>query len=99
MKLVRNHLEEVKEAFALNWGGGGGGGGSDFEDAMQMTSAKNAEVDKLITLDKKFRNKDSEFIWDSLRFKILPSEFGNIKPTFPKSIFASSILKWINLGL
>lgn len=51
----RQSSEEVKEAFALNW--------SDFEDAMQMTSAKNAEVDKLITLDKKFRNKDSEFIW------------------------------------
>lgn len=46
---------EVKEAFSLNW--------SDFEDAMQMTSALNAKVDKLITLDKRFKNKDTNFIW------------------------------------
>lgn len=55
VEITRQSSEEVKEAFALNW--------SDFEDAMQMTSAKHAEVEKLITLDKKFRNKDSEFIW------------------------------------
>lgn len=54
-EITRQSSKEVKEAFALNW--------SDFEDAMQLTSAKHSEVEKLITLDKKFRNKDSEFIW------------------------------------
>jgi predicted nucleic acid-binding protein len=47
--------KEVRDAFALGW--------TDFEDAMQMASAKNAEADKIITLDKKFQNKDKSYIW------------------------------------
>jgi predicted nucleic acid-binding protein len=47
--------KEVREGLAYNW--------SDFEDAMQMASAKSQGVDKIITLDRKFRNKDSSFIW------------------------------------
>ena len=47
--------KEVRDAFALGW--------ADFEDAMQMASAKNAEADKTITLDKKFQNKDKSYIW------------------------------------
>jgi len=48
-------LAEVKEAFALGW--------TDFEDAMQMASAKTSGADRIITLDKKFRNKDKAYIW------------------------------------
>jgi predicted nucleic acid-binding protein len=47
--------KEVREALALNW--------SDFEDAMQMASAKSQGVNKIITLDRKFQNKDKAFIW------------------------------------
>lgn len=47
--------KEVREGLAFNW--------SDFEDAMQMASAISQGVDKIITLDRKFRNKDSSFIW------------------------------------
>lgn len=47
--------KEVIEALALNW--------SDFEDAMQMASAKSSKVDIIISLDRKFQNKDKTFIW------------------------------------
>ncbi|MDN3687540.1 type II toxin-antitoxin system VapC family toxin [Cyclobacterium jeungdonense] len=47
--------KEVRESLAYNW--------SDFEDAMQMASAISQGVDKIITLDRKFRNKDNAFIW------------------------------------
>jgi predicted nucleic acid-binding protein len=47
--------KEVRDALALNW--------SDFEDAMQMASALSQGVDKIITLDRKFQNKDKAFIW------------------------------------
>lgn len=47
--------KEVRDAFSLGW--------TDFEDAMQMASAKNSRVDRIITLDKKFRNKDKSYIW------------------------------------
>jgi len=47
--------KEVREGLAYNW--------SDFEDAMQMASAISQGVDKIITLDRKFRNKDNSFIW------------------------------------
>lgn len=47
--------KEVRETLALNW--------SDFEDAMQMASATSQGVDKIITLDRKFQNKDKSFIW------------------------------------
>jgi len=53
--------KEVREGLALNW--------SDFEDAMQMASALSQGVDKIITLDRKFRNKDSSFIWSPADFK------------------------------
>ena len=55
MELTSQGPAEVRDAFALGW--------SDFEDAMQMASAKNSHADKIITLDKKFRNKDSSYIW------------------------------------
>jgi len=47
--------KEVRDAFALGW--------TDFEDAMQMASAKTSGADRIITLDKKFRNKDKSYIW------------------------------------
>ena len=47
--------KEVKQAFALGW--------TDFEDAMQMASAQSFAADRIITLDKKFRNKDKSYIW------------------------------------
>lgn len=47
--------KEVREGLAYNW--------SDFEDAMQMASAISQGIDKIITLDRKFRNKDNAFIW------------------------------------
>ncbi|WP_114751618.1 type II toxin-antitoxin system VapC family toxin [Pleomorphovibrio marinus] len=53
--------KEVREALALNW--------SDFEDAMQMASALSQGVDKIITLDRKFQNKDKSFIWAPADFK------------------------------
>jgi len=52
---------EVREALALNW--------TDFEDAMQMTSAKSQGVDKIITLDRKFQNKDKSYIWSPADLK------------------------------
>nr|WP_194778354.1 PIN domain-containing protein [Pararhodonellum marinum] len=52
---------EVREALALNW--------SDFEDAMQMASAKSQKVDKIITLDRKFQNKDKSYIWSPADLK------------------------------
>ena len=30
---------------------------------QQMASARNAGADKIITLDKKFKNKDKTYIW------------------------------------
>ncbi len=53
--------KEVREGLALNW--------SDFEDAMQMASAISQVVDKIITLDRKFRNKDPSFIWSPADLK------------------------------
>ncbi len=53
--------KEVREALALNW--------SDFEDAMQMASAKSQGVDLIITLDRKFQNKDRSFIWSPADLK------------------------------
>ncbi len=55
MEIVGQGAAEVKDAFALGW--------TDFEDSMQMASALNAKCDKIITLDKKFRNKDKAYIW------------------------------------
>ena len=53
--ITHQGAKEVKDAFALNW--------TDFEDAMQMASAKNAGVDKVITLDRSFRTKDPSYLW------------------------------------
>lgn len=47
--------KEVRDAFALDW--------TDFEDAVQMASAKNIGADRLITLDRKFQNKDRSYVW------------------------------------
>lgn len=55
MQITQQGADEVKNALALGW--------TDFEDAMQMVSAQNSEVDRIISLDKKFRNKDKSFIW------------------------------------
>lgn len=54
-EITSQTASEVREAFVLNW--------PDFEDAMQMASARQAKADKIITLDKKFRNKDRSYIW------------------------------------
>jgi predicted nucleic acid-binding protein len=53
--------KEVRDGLAYNW--------SDFQDAMQMASAISQGVDKIITLDRKFRNKDSSFIWSPADMK------------------------------
>lgn len=47
--------QEVKDAFALGW--------TDFEDAVQMASARNIGADKVITLDRRFQNKDRSYVW------------------------------------
>ena len=53
--ITSQSAEEVRDAFSLGW--------TDFEDAMQMASAKNSGADRIITLDRKFRNKDRSYIW------------------------------------
>ena len=55
MDITAQTAQEVREAFALGW--------TDFEDAMQMTSAKSAGAFNLITLDKKFLNIDKAYLW------------------------------------
>jgi predicted nucleic acid-binding protein len=55
VEITSQGAREVRDAFSLGW--------TDFEDAMQMASAKNAGADRIITLDKKFRNKDKSYIW------------------------------------
>lgn len=55
MKITSIGNEEIKSAIALGW--------TDFEDAVQLCTAKKYGADKLITLDKKFRNKDKSFLW------------------------------------
>ena len=47
--------KEVQDAFALGW--------TDFEDAVQMASAKNVGADRLITLGRRFQNKDRSYVW------------------------------------
>lgn len=53
--LAAKGAKEVKDAFSLGW--------TDFEDAMQMASAKNFGADRIISLARKFRNKDKSYIW------------------------------------
>jgi len=55
VEITSQGAKEVRDAFMLAW--------TDFEDAMQMASAKNSGADRIITLDKKFRNKDKSYIW------------------------------------
>ena len=55
IEIAPQTAKEVKDAFALGW--------SDFEDAVQMASAKNMGADRLITLDRKFQNKDHSYVW------------------------------------
>ena len=55
VEITSQSAHEVREAFSLDW--------TDFEDAMQMTSAKSAGADRVITLDRKFRNKDKAYVW------------------------------------
>jgi predicted nucleic acid-binding protein len=55
VEITTQGSKEVKDAFSLGW--------TDFEDAMQMASAKNSGADRIISLDKKFRNKDKSYIW------------------------------------
>jgi len=48
--LIYKEASAVKPSLALHW--------LLFEDAMQMNFAPHVRVDKLIALDKKFRNKN-----------------------------------------
>jgi predicted nucleic acid-binding protein len=61
VEITSQGAKEVRDAFSLGW--------TDFEDAMQMASAKNSGADKIITLDKKFRNKDNTYIWTPFDLK------------------------------
>lgn len=61
VEITSQTAKEVRDAFSLGW--------SDFEDAMQMASAKNSGADRIVTLDRRFRNKDKSYIWTPSDFK------------------------------